>query len=110
MFCGRGIFGFRAGGVIDFGRCRRKCFVCTLFKKLPVIHIFRLPTTGEKQFLVFFLFGLKWCLLHIFVLEFQKGANYTHFFRISKRCQLYTFLEFNFFQKNEKKKTILRGQ
>ena len=70
-------------------------FFCC-FMNVPFIHVFRLPTAGKTNLGCFFLF--------------QNGAIYTYFFRISKRCQLYTFLEFNFFQKNEKKRIGFRGQ
>ncbi len=63
-------------------------FFC-FFMNWHFIHVFRLPTAGKTNLGCFFLF--------------QNGAIYTYFFRISKRCQLYTFLEFNFFQKNENK-------
>jgi hypothetical protein len=65
-------------------------------KKVPVIHISILHAEYKKNEGVLFL-----C---------QKGASYTHFYRrkklgffLSKKRQLCTFLEFNFFRKNEKK-------
>jgi hypothetical protein len=65
------------------------------FKKVTVYTFLDFPPQAQKFLGVFLLF--------------QNGASYTHFFRISKRCQLYTFLEFNFFQKNEKKKPSMIG-
>jgi hypothetical protein len=57
------------------------CFFFVFVKMLPYIHIL-------VDFLV------------------QNATIYTHFgeFFGSKRCHIYTFLEFNFLRKNEKKK------
>jgi hypothetical protein len=81
IFCGRYILLFRRVSLI-FGRTGRNILCVLCFKRVPVIHIFRLPAAGEKMFLMFFLFQK----LEVFFVpplqmknKYQKNRNHLFF-------------------------------
>ena len=86
--------------------------LCPFFgvKMIPYIHILGF-FLSKCCYIYTFCFFLVKMLQHIHIcVGFwdQNATIYTHFgvFFGSKCCHIYTFLEFNFFRKNEKKKTI----
>ena len=104
---------------LDFLHSRRqKQFYFLGVKMVLYIHIFYTACRRRKKFCFFFGVKMVPYILHTDFLHSlpqakkfgvfggQNGAIYTHFefFLGSKCCHIYTFLEFNFFRKNEKKK------
>ena len=119
MFFGRTIFFTGQGGLGGFLQSSPMILACCRRKKFWGIS----PWKKKKHKF----WNCKFAFMSISMFQnFQIAASCAHFWNfflvflaagekhfegvcfVSKSCQLYTFLEFNFFQKNEKKKTIVK--